>query len=254
MSIEKIKNTGINVEMVHRDGEVVLFVHTILGNMLHWDFYFQHMNHSLLRYDLRGHGKSDIPDGNYTIDVFCKDLNDIIQKYHLKKVVLIGHSVGAIIILQYLDRYGPKNIHKIVLISGSLCLKYPTHSDDIEALHDINEVNQFYASFFCSKKYPKVTQRLIQDWLSIHPLTYRRLNILKPNFPNFNTDSFRYDIPALILYGQKDKLISKSEKQNMKKVFPHHQYHKINNAGHFLILEEPKKVLKKINDFLDGEY
>ena len=52
--------------------------------------------HHVYMVDVRGHGKSDAPDGGYTLENLAIELADFIQVLGLKKPVVLGHSLGAI--------------------------------------------------------------------------------------------------------------------------------------------------------------
>jgi pimeloyl-ACP methyl ester carboxylesterase len=74
--------------------------------------------HRVLAVDLRGHGKSDKPEQDYTIGGFADDLAAITRSLQLGRVVLIGHSMGAIAILDAAGRY-PGLVAAAVLVEPS---------------------------------------------------------------------------------------------------------------------------------------
>lgn len=71
---------------------------------------------SVLRYDARGHGKSSPLKNNQDYNVFVTDLKSLIDQYKgsHKKVILIGHSFGAIISNLYAVTY--KDIDAVISI------------------------------------------------------------------------------------------------------------------------------------------
>jgi pimeloyl-ACP methyl ester carboxylesterase len=56
--------------------------------------------HRVVSVDLRGHGESEKPDGEYSIAVFAEDLADLIRRLDLGRVIAVGHSMGGLIVLQ----------------------------------------------------------------------------------------------------------------------------------------------------------
>src|SRR6266404_8230234 len=56
--------------------------------------------HRVVSVDLRGHGESDKPRGEYPIAVYADDVAYIIQQLGLGKVVAVGHSMGGLAVLQ----------------------------------------------------------------------------------------------------------------------------------------------------------
>ena len=62
-------------------------------------------SHRVVYLDLRGHGKSDAPDQDYTMAIFADDLAWLCERLRLIKPVVIGHSMGGSIALELAARY-----------------------------------------------------------------------------------------------------------------------------------------------------
>jgi pimeloyl-ACP methyl ester carboxylesterase len=85
----------------NRSGIPMVLVHGITDDGLCWmpvakvlaPFY------DIIMVDVRGHGKSDAPNEGYTLENLASDLASCIQSLQLKKPILLGHSLGAIISL-----------------------------------------------------------------------------------------------------------------------------------------------------------
>ena len=56
--------------------------------------------HRVVSVDLRGHGESEKPEGEYSIALFAEDLADLVRQLGLGKVIAVGHSMGGLIVLQ----------------------------------------------------------------------------------------------------------------------------------------------------------
>src|SRR5690554_4463718 len=72
--------------------------------------------------DLRGHGKSQWGEGNFTIKTMAIDIMRFINQKPFDKVSIVGFSDGANIAM-YLAKIAPELIDKLVLISGNLFVK-----------------------------------------------------------------------------------------------------------------------------------
>jgi len=102
---------------------VVLFVH---GWPFHSDMWQYQMLHlagkgtRVIAYDQRGCGRSTDPGTGYDFDTLADDLASVIAQLGLRKVVLVGHSIGAGQIVRYLSRHGSDRVSGIVLLSASL--------------------------------------------------------------------------------------------------------------------------------------
>jgi pimeloyl-ACP methyl ester carboxylesterase len=78
--------------------------------------------YTLLAPDLRGHGLSDKPDGDYGFDTFSADLGTFLGAFDLGRPVLVGHSWGATLALDMAARHpvGPRAPRGLVLVDGGV--------------------------------------------------------------------------------------------------------------------------------------
>jgi len=68
----------------------------------------------VLRYDTRGHGQSEIPDGPYSIDQLGQDVLDLMDVLDVEKVHFCGLSLGGMTGM-WLAAHHPSRIDKLVL-------------------------------------------------------------------------------------------------------------------------------------------
>ena len=81
------------------DGPVVVFSNS-LGTTLHlWDPILPLLPKGLriIRYDMRGHGQSDVPDGPYTMGQLVSDAEAVCDAVDVKDAMFVGLSVGGMI-------------------------------------------------------------------------------------------------------------------------------------------------------------
>ena len=69
---------------------------------------------SVWRYDTRGHGGSDVPDGEYSIDRLGKDLLAIIDATGAPQVDICGVSIGGVTAL-WTALHAPHRVRRVVL-------------------------------------------------------------------------------------------------------------------------------------------
>jgi pimeloyl-ACP methyl ester carboxylesterase len=74
-------------------------------------------SHRVVSVDLRGHGKSDAPDQDYTMAIFAHDLARICERLGLIKPIVVGHSMGGSIVLELAARH-PQVPGSIVLLNS----------------------------------------------------------------------------------------------------------------------------------------
>ena len=68
----------------------------------------------VLRYDMRGHGASDAPDGDYTIDRLGGDVLSLMDAAGIARAHVCGVSIGGLTTL-WLGRHAPHRVNRLVL-------------------------------------------------------------------------------------------------------------------------------------------
>src|SRR5918992_2515174 len=72
--------------------------------------------HRVITYDRRGFGRSSRAGVGYNYDTFAADLDKLLKKLDLKRVALVGFSMGTGEVTRYLGKYGSSGVRKAVLI------------------------------------------------------------------------------------------------------------------------------------------
>ena len=117
---------GDGVRLHARDwggsGPVVLLLHGLASNARVWDGVATRLAGAGLRVvalDLRGHGASDQPGSGYDFATVGRDLAAALGGLGLERPVLVGHSWGANVALQFAaDR--PGTVAGLVLVDGAV--------------------------------------------------------------------------------------------------------------------------------------
>lgn len=69
--------------------------------------------------DLPGHGLSDKPQITYSMDLFARAVDAVLQDAKVERAVLAGHSMGTPIIRQFYRKYPQKTL-ALVIVDGGL--------------------------------------------------------------------------------------------------------------------------------------
>lgn len=75
--------------------------------------------HCVLAWDARGHGSCRPVRGSITLERLACDLAEMLDHFGLERSVLVGHSMGALTLMQYLDLYGTQRVAAVALIDQS---------------------------------------------------------------------------------------------------------------------------------------
>jgi 3-oxoadipate enol-lactonase len=112
---------SIHVELEGPERAPVLMLSNSLGTTLHmWDGqikpFTQHFR--LLRYDRRGHGRSSVPPGPYSMQRLGHDVLAVLDALGIEKVNWCGLSMGGMV-GQWLGANAPDRIKRLVLSNTS---------------------------------------------------------------------------------------------------------------------------------------
>jgi len=106
-------------------GRPVVLLHGLASNARIWELVAPYLGQSgleILAPDGRGHGLTDKPDGDYGFATFAQDLAAFISACDLERPLLVGHSWGANLALDYAARVpvGARSPAGIVLVDGGM--------------------------------------------------------------------------------------------------------------------------------------
>ncbi len=107
----------VNYELTGRkEAPVVMLSHSLGSSLVMWHPQMEALEKrfAVLRYDIRGHGRSDAPRGPYTLELLGEDVIALLDGLQIEKVHFVGLSMGGMIAqcvaLSHADR-----LHRLVL-------------------------------------------------------------------------------------------------------------------------------------------
>src|SRR5262245_31574317 len=107
--MQQLRRNGVRLayEERGRGAPPMVFVHGIACDHSHFTPQFDHFgrNHRVVAVDLRGHGQSDKPEGDYSLTLYTEDLAWLCEALGLYRPVIVGHSLGGVIALDLAARY-----------------------------------------------------------------------------------------------------------------------------------------------------
>lgn len=107
---------------VYGEGEPLLLIH---GSLFGYISEFKHIlptltkEYKVIAVALRGHGKSEIGDRDYSYSLFAGDMIKVLDAESVDSVSIIGFSSGAITAVRVAADY-PNRVIKVVSIAGAL--------------------------------------------------------------------------------------------------------------------------------------
>jgi len=251
-----------------RGAGILVLIHGFSVPYFIFDPTFEFLSQSgfrVLRYDLFGRGFSDRPDTRYNIDLFDKQLTDLLDALRFTRPInLVGLSMGGVIASSFTARH-PRRVKSLTLIdpAGVRTLnispllsvaKMPFVAEAVlslvgsEALvkniakdvFDPALVEYFQAQYSIQMKYKGFKRALLS--------TIR--NGMLGSFVNTYQQVGKMELPILLLWGRNDRTVPFEYNENLRAAIPGLEFHVIEGSGHIPHYERPDEVNPILLEFL----
>ena len=120
LDVQLASGETIAVEVAGQ-GRPVLMVHGLGGSHHDWDDAVESLahRHAIHRFDLLGHGERAATERNPSLQEMAHDVAQVIDGLKLERPLLVGHSMGALVVMKYLQDHGEAGIAGVCLIDQS---------------------------------------------------------------------------------------------------------------------------------------
>ena len=229
--------------------EAVLFVHGAGGGQYTWSyqkgFFEKRFNPIII--ELPGHGESG-GEGEEEIGKYAEDIHAFLKVLGLRKVFLVGHSMGGAIV-QTLALTHPEVIKGIVLVGTGVKLKVlPMILNGIK--NNFRETVQNITRFAYSRKVSSdLIERSVSDMMRCRPEVLYGDFLACDRFDLMN-EVEKIDLPALVLCGNEDELTPVKYSQFLQQRIKGSKLEILPNAGHMVMIESPEAFNEKVGEFI----
>jgi len=242
-------------------GRVIVFIHGFPFNHEMWKQQVDLLreDYRVIAYDLRGHGRSGVGDGQYAFEFFVDDLIGLLDHLKIGRAVLCGLSIGGYIALRAFERI-PERVEGLILC-------------DTQSGPDSNEAKLRRATTIRAVKTDGVSayaEGLMKALFAPQSFTIRAdvVEGIKETVRSTSSVGIcgtllalagRTDttaslsgikVPTCILVGEHDGITPPRLSEEMRNKIPNSEFHVISNAGHMSNLENPDSFNKYLLDFL----
>lgn len=247
------------------EGETVLFIHGIGQAM----YTFRKNVHALSQYchvvtvDLLGHGLSDKPDIDYSIDDFSSMIYDFTQAMALENITLLGFSTGAVIALDVAQKH-PELVKRLILLSpGGVTKTYPATVKFLT----VPVISDIIFTFFSTKTVKKVlTQAYFDPTMVSRDLVRHYYKVLSNRenldsamtaLANWNDEEIAYRMseikaPSYIFWGEEDTWHPLSMLDLYEDALPEVLSYTLADCGHILHEERSDEFNKKLIEIVSA--
>lgn len=216
----------------------IIFLHGYGGQALQWEHQLRQFsfNNRVIAPDLRGHGRSDQPDANYTMTQMIQDLEAALDELAVSSnFVLVGHSFGGAIATELAHRK-QERVEKLVLIGAAGEFK-------LKLLYRL------------LLKLPlpilRAARPFVRNWLAAPPhVMYAWYHQMVARWNGWYL--FRnLRVPTLVVRGQYDLIFAKPLFEQVTKAIPGAEEVDVGASGHLVMLERRQAVNRAIQRSLE---
>ncbi len=211
-----------------------------------------------LRYDVRGHGGSEVPDGPYAISDLGSDLVALLDRLEIERASLCGLSIGGMVSM-WVAAHAPERVERLVLCCTSALLGPPeawreraatVRASGVEAIADAVLARWFTPAF--AEAHPEVIERMRRILTATPPEGYAgcceaiAAMDLTGDLPGVSA-------PTLVLAGADDPATPPEHGERIAGLIPGARFEVVSPAAHLATVERPDLTTAMILRFLSDE-
>ena len=238
-------------------GPTIVFANS-LGTTLHlWDLVVPLLPQGLhiLRYDMRGHGKSEVPDGPYTMGQLVSDAEAVCDAFAVKDAMFVGLSVGGMA-AQGLAVKRPDLIRALVLACTGAKIGNPKlWQDRIDLVTEKGlaaATDEVMRRWFGRDFHGTPAMAPWQAMLEATPVAGYAGVCAAIAGTDFFTPTSGLRIPTLGIAGSEDGATPADLVRETTDLIPGSQFALIRRAGHLPCVEQPNLFAQHLAGFLDA--
>ncbi|EOZ99759.1 Beta-ketoadipate enol-lactone hydrolase [Indibacter alkaliphilus LW1] len=243
--------------------EVILFSHGLLWSHKMFEEQIKHLSktHTVIAYDHRGQGQSEVTAGSYDMDLLTLDALELINKLVGKSVHFVGLSMGGFVGMRLASRY-PDKIKSLILLETS------ANSEPVENLPKYKFLNGVVKWFGVVPTVAKSVMKIMfaESWLEnpenkqaykkwIKELQGNKKTITKSVEAVIYRKGVEEEIrnikcPTMVVVGDEDIATKPEKAKFIQMSIPNAELHMLPGAGHSSSIEKPEEINRLISDWM----
>jgi 3-oxoadipate enol-lactonase len=238
---------------------VVALVNSLATDLAIWDQQVPALvpHYRVLRYDVRGHGRSDAPPSPYTMDLLTDDLFALLAHFKAGPAHVVGVSLGGLIAMAAaLAR--PTDLAGIAVCDSRADMppEFARGIDDrnvlvrekgTQAIADMMVGRWFTPATLAAKPAYLETIRQMIRGTSVEGFTGCAAAI---KLSGLRARVAQIRVPALFVVGDQDAALPVELMRAMQAEVPNARFAEIEGAGHLANVEQPERFNAALLDFL----
>jgi esterase len=243
-------------------GDPMVILHGIFGSSDNWLTQARLMSEKYRVYtvDLRNHGQSPHDDA-FDYPVMVEDISQFLSDNNIVDRVIIGHSMGGKVVMNFALKY-PQKLKKLIVVDiapRAYNLEHYVILDGLKAIpiETITSRNEADAGLTPFVPEPDVRQFLLKN-LQRKPaggFTWKiNLPVIDKNMSKIGYDlqvEGTFEKPTLFIRGGKSKYVRDTDMTRIKEIFPTAELETL-DTGHWVQAEKPKEFVELVMRWLEA--
>ncbi len=255
-------DTGMTLQYVVQGdpkGEVLVLLHGAGDSWHSWELVLPHLPKTFRTYavTLRGHGLSDHPAKGYARSDFAADVTSLLKLLDLRKVTLVGHSLGSFVAQVVAQNDAEGRLRRLVLIgSGPGRARDPNPPSPVSSYFasvkdpiDYEFARDFQAGTAVTPLPPAFLEMMIAEVQRVPAAMFHELAKGSAD-PQQVEKLGRIKARTLLLWGERDSMFSKADQDGLLAAIPGSRLIPYANTGHALHWEYPERFAKDLASFM----
>jgi pimeloyl-ACP methyl ester carboxylesterase len=238
----------INNSNLDKHQQSLIFIHGSGSDHSLWSNQYAklHKHYNIVAVDLPGHGRS-MGNGETDINSYCVWLNKLLDILRLKNSILVGHSLGAAITLQFAITF-PRVLDGIVVVGGGL--KMPVNPSLQEFLKaNPAQAIELMCKFSLARENRSKFSAALNKSLSAANINALYGDLVACDKLDLTEEVKKIAIHALVICGVEDKMTPVDFSRQIVENIGGAKLCLIENAGHMVMMERPKEFNEALNAF-----
>jgi len=253
----KLDGNRIHYEDHGKGREAIILIHGWTCDLSFWRGQIPDLSKRarVIAVDLPGHGQSDKPQITYSMELFARAVDAVMQDAGVDRAVLVGHSMGTPVARQFY-RKSPKKTLGLVIVDGPLRPFFDKKMMDgfIAPLRGPNYKAEA-AGFIDGMMGPEVTPALREQIKTSMLSTPQHVAISAMGEGMADESIWKQDtvnVPVLAVLA-KSAFWPADNEQFFRTIVPNLDYRMWTGVSHFLMMQKPREFNDAVIAFLDKQ-
>ena len=204
-----------------------------------------------------GYGGSPLPDDVRTVDDVAYVYLDLIERYDLRDIVLVGCSLGGWIAAEMATKTCER-LSRLVLVDPVGAKFGGAYDRDIEDIYFLSFDKVKAIRFADPRRDPLNDMTGLGEDEAMQVARHRESTARLCWDPYFHNPALknrlhRIAVPTLVLWGEEDRFVRPGYGRGYAERIPDSRFVSIAGAGHYPHIEQPDAFMGAVAAFLDGE-